>query len=747
LRTFQRPEILNRLEGVRETPNGWDCRCPAHPDRKASLSVAVTANGTILLKCHAGCSTDAVVKALGLSLKNLFPVNGHHAHGKPKLGKIVSTYDYRDETGELVYQVCRFEPKAFRQRKPDGKGGWTWKVGDARRVLYRLPELLTADPTHLVFIVEGEKDADALGKLALLATTNPGGTGKWKPDYNEPLRGRQVAILADNDAPGRAHARDVAKHLSGIAAVVKVVDLPGLPPKGDVSDWLAAGGTVEQLWSLVRQARVLETAQVAESVSGESLGVHEAGDDPHRLGRLYLDDHRIDGLLTFRSWREEYYRWDGSAYRQVPEGETRAEFCERVKQEFDNLGQLALAQWEERGQADEKAKPTPPPVARKVTTRLITDVAQAVASMALLPASVESPSWLEGDGPFSPNEALVCRNGIVHLPSFVDGAPHFHKHTPKLFCANALPYDFDPRAPTPGLWLDFLQQLWPNDAQCIDTLQEWFGYLLTPDTRQQKILMIVGPMRSGKGTIGRVLRGLIGEWNTAGPTLASFGTNFGLSALLGKALAIISDARLSGRTDSALVTERLLSISGEDTLSVDRKFKPILNVKLPTRLVILTNELPRFTDASGALAGRLIFLRMQESFYGREDHTLTDQLLRELPGILLWAIAGWARLRERRRFRQPESSESLLSDMQDIASPVGAFVRECCVMGDANEVFVRDLFDRWKTWCEAKGRREHGTEAVFGRDLRAVLPKVDVRQPRTETGDRVRTYVGIGLKT
>ena len=172
--------------------------------------------------------------------------------------------------------------------------------------------------------------------------------------------------------------------------------------------------------------------------------------------------------------------------------------------------------------------------------------------------------------------------------------------------------------------------------------------------------MIVGPKRSGKGTIARVIRALIGPANACGPTLASLSTNFGLWPFLGKSLAIVSDARLSGRTDSQIVVERLLSISGEDALTIDRKNLEPVTGKLPTRIMLLSNELPRLGDSSVPLAGRMLLLRLRESFYGREDHALTDKLLSELPGILNWAIVGWSTLRGRGRFAQPESAADLL---------------------------------------------------------------------------------------
>jgi|GEM_PF-4354222 len=172
------------------------------------------------------------------------------AAGKPK---IAALYDYRDGSGTLRFQVVRLEPKAFRQRRPDGAGGWVWNLTDVDRVLYRLPELL-AEPSRLVFLTEGEKDADALAGLGLLATCNAGGAGKWHGNYSAALAGRYVAILPDQDEPGKRHADIVAHALAGIAASVRVVTLPDLPEHGDVSDWLAAGGTRVALERLVKAA-------------------------------------------------------------------------------------------------------------------------------------------------------------------------------------------------------------------------------------------------------------------------------------------------------------------------------------------------------------------------------------------------------------------------------------------------------------------------------------------------------------
>ncbi|NZA02858.1 toprim domain-containing protein [Ottowia beijingensis] len=166
--------------------------------------------------------------------------------------KIVSTYDYRNEQGELLMQVVRMEPKTFRQRRPDGER-WSWSVKDVRVVPYRLPELAAA-PDAVVYLVEGEKDADRLASLGLVATCNAGGAGKWRKEHSEFLRGRHVVVLPDNDDAGREHARKAVKALRGIATDVRVVELPDLPEKGDVSDWLDAGGSVAALEDMLKEA-------------------------------------------------------------------------------------------------------------------------------------------------------------------------------------------------------------------------------------------------------------------------------------------------------------------------------------------------------------------------------------------------------------------------------------------------------------------------------------------------------------
>jgi putative DNA primase/helicase len=225
--------------------------CPAHKDKTPSFSIDRGADGCILMKCHTGCTIDAICAAIPCDKADLFPPKTTQAQGKPKYN-IDKTYYYKDESGTFLFQAVRLrladpikwpnEPKkAFKQRQPDGNGGWIWNLKGVRRVLYGLPDLIAADPDATVWIVEGEKDRDRLKSLGLVSTCNPMGAGKWRDEYSDFLAGRDCVVIEDNDDPGRKHAEEVCQSLSGKARSLRKLSFPDLPEHSDVSDWLDAG--------------------------------------------------------------------------------------------------------------------------------------------------------------------------------------------------------------------------------------------------------------------------------------------------------------------------------------------------------------------------------------------------------------------------------------------------------------------------------------------------------------------------
>jgi putative DNA primase/helicase len=413
-------------------------------------------------------------------------------------------------------------------------------------------------------------------------------------------------------------------------------------------------------------------------------------------------------VLVF--WQDTFMRWTGGAWRPMPVSELAA-------RTYEYLDRVQL----------------------RPTRSKVVNVIDAVKAAAYLPHDVAPPTWIGDDRDV--RHWLALKNGVLDLKTRVLTPP-----TPKFFTLSALPVAYDPDCGEPTQWLRFLDSIWPDDAHSVRTLQELAGYLVTPATEQQKIFMFVGPKRSGKGTILRTLGAMLGADNMCAPTLSSLAGNFGLQPLIGKLAAFVGDARLGGRADQAAITERLLSISGQDNVGIARKFLPDFTGRLDVRFVLSTNELPRLTDSSGALVSRIILLLLTKSFYGFEDLHLEARLRAELPAILNWAIDGWERLDERGCFEQPPAGQAAVDQLADLSSPIGAFVRSECTVGPGLSVGIDTLYAAWQGWCAQQGRDHVGTKQVFGRDLSAAYPGVRAVQRRANAA-RFRVYEGIALGT
>ena len=347
-----------------------------------------------------------------------------------------------------------------------------------------------------------------------------------------------------------------------------------------------------------------------------------------------------------------------------------------------------------------------------------------------------TPAWL--DKRDSATDYLPLADGLLHIPS-----RKLLPHTSLFFGVNALPFSWGDGDTDATEWLRFLASVWPDDPQSINTLQEMFGYLLTADTSQQKMFFIVGPKRSGKGTIARVLTQLVGQPNVASPTLNSLTTQFGLEPLIGKLAATIPDARLGGPgVNMHAIVEKLLMLSGEDDITVDRKNKVAWTGRLTARVVIMSNEVPRLGDSAGALPSRFVVLSMDQSFYGREDLRLQDRLSAELPAILRWALIGRDRLKARGYFVQPETGRDELDELYELGNPVLGFVEECCEIDPDGLESVKTLFNAWREWANRSGHHP-GAASGFSRALRSAFPKVRKRKIDGST----RGLAGIRIKS
>lgn len=284
--------------------------CPFHEDRTPSMQVTKE-----LAHCHAGCGSfgavDLYAKGMGIpngeAIKRLAAKFGLNS-GKSR--REVAVYNYTDEDGQLLFQVVRYEPKDFRQRSPDGNGGWIWNLKDVRRVPYLLPAIMKARD---IFIPEGEKDVDNLTAKGITATTCPQGAGNWPADFARYFQRKNVAIIPDNDDPGRKHAAAIARNLHGTAATIKILELPGLPRKGDVSDWLGEGGTAEELLSLAYNAHEYDPKEDR----GEKIGADAKLED-HSTGRPGKET-QAQRLIQLGADATLFYSTDGGRFAEVTE--------------------------------------------------------------------------------------------------------------------------------------------------------------------------------------------------------------------------------------------------------------------------------------------------------------------------------------------------------------------------------------------------------------------------------------------
>jgi putative DNA primase/helicase len=355
--------------------------------------------------------------------------------------------------------------------------------------------------------------------------------------------------------------------------------------------------------------------------------------------------------------------------------------------------------------------------------------------------NTKPPVWLEGYGDNRPeaSKLISLKNGLFHLEDSI-----LLPHSLGFFTQNSLPFEYDPKAVCPT-WEAFLQTVWGEDPESIEALQEMFGYILSGDTKQQKFFNVIGPRRSGKGTINKILVALLGEHNTVAPELGELCDTFGLQPWLGKLLASFTDARAPERNRGAVVSQ-LLRIVGGDTVTVNRKNKEAWNGYLPTRIVIYSNEVLQLTENSNALTGRMVVLKMTNSFYGKEDTELGTKLMKELSGIFNWSMVGLRRRIERGGyFLQPKTGLELLEVMEELSNPIGSFVTDVLEFDASAYVDKDDLFACFKHWATKKNL-PYGTDLAFKRRfLAATQDKHIVADAIRTGGDRLYVYRGAKL--
>lgn len=441
--------------------------------------------------------------------------------------------------------------------------------------------------------------------------------------------------------------------------------------------------------------------------------------EPHRCAEIVLERFFTkDGMTQVRYYRENWYCYHKSIWRQRTEKEMRAFVHSYLRQcrtqNSDGMPQDFPA-----------------------STANVTEVLNQISAFTTILDDRVVPVFH-----FEPGMPSLDPMGKMVTPGWITDMLTGEKWlNHEVFVPNGAEWIYDPKAKPPKAWHKFLDQLFADRDEERKTLLEYMGYVLSGDTWAQKGLLLVGPKRAGKGIIGGVLRKLLGASMVASPSLKSMGENFGLENLVDKRLCLISDARLSKRADIMSVIEMLLRIIANDPVDVTRKHKTALTLKLGTRVMMLANSLPPLGDDSDAITSRFLIIQLTESFYGKEDTKLDEKLEKELPGIALEAIEAYARLMKRGKFLEPESSSTARAEWYTDNNPVAEFLEDCCVVDRGAKVEMSVLADAYEEWREVH-KLPVMANHVLSRKVAAILgPKIN-----RVAGDDGRRIEGLGLK-
>ena len=653
---------------------GWQSRCPAHDDTNPSFSFGPGEKGGVLVKCHTGCSFEAIVAGTGLPEAAFFAEKNGHAPKKKEQLRFVEQWEIKDEHGVTLAVKKKFlrpnDKKTFLLYLPDGvtpsKQNTPDHIAPADLPLYGAHRL---DRTRPVFVVEGEAKCDALHQAGWNAVgTVTGGSSCPRKERLALLDGLDVVLWPDHDKVGFKHVAAMGAILRTNAATLRLIewttDNPvGAPREGDdAKDFLARGGNVQQLLN--------DAHPFAAPASPEQAALQE----PHTdlgLARRFHALHQAE--FRYLADAEEWVRWDNRCWR--PDTTNRVVYT---------LSSLARGVHEAQTNDDD----------RKAAQRM--EQRPRILGAEGLARSLDVFATTSEQFDANPN-LLQCANGVVDLAT---GA--FRQSNPKDLLLKRLPFAYDPQATCPR-WTAFIEEITAGRADMATFLQRFAGYCLTTDTSEHALLLAVGEGRNGKSTFVETLMFVLGdEFSAASPPGLLLATKFQqhpteIMALKGKRLVVVSEVPKSG----AFAEERVKWMTGGDQLSGRGMRQDFDTFRASHKFIVCANHMPKVADASDGFWRRVLVAEFTVSFKGREDHTLTATLQAEAQGILTWLVQGCLAWRSQGLAR-PASVTQATAKYQSGEDQVGRFLEGYEIQG---EVPLKDIYAALKLWCEQNGER------------------------------------------
>jgi len=679
--------FCSKLEKVKQTNNGIEALCPAHEDKKASLTASCKGE-KILFKCQAGCVNNDILQIIDMEWNQFFV---HSDNSKTPKKKEVCRYRYENKDGKHAFDVVRLEPKTFRPQRPDGK----WSLKGVERVPYRLPELLQGVDSKLLLLLEGEKDVDSAMDMGLKATTFVGGAGKWRDEYSEYFRGADVVLIPDNDNPGLKGMTEIATKLHGIASRIRMLELPGLGPRQekhgkDFSDWIELEeNTAEVLNDLVMETEEWMLPQDDWLV---------ATDRGFRVNKALLAEQvASDEGGNLICVCQTFWKYSSGVWKREEDAQIKAQIRRKIAVREEALGCL--------------------------TTALVEDVFKQLGLILLTPPEFQ----------FN-HEIMVLNftNGTLDL----NNGEFSKAHRRELYQNIQFPYEFNRDSHCPN-WNLFLESL-EFDPDTLSRLQEWAGYCLLPMVQGtlQKSLFFIGEGANGKSVFLETLAAVLD--NVSHLELSELFDRFKIAELECKLANICTDVETSKVMDA-----RFKKIVAGEPQSAERKFKEPFEFQPFAKILFSANDFIPTKDRTHGYYRRFDILKFNRIFKTEEQKPeLLQELKDEVPGIFNWALEGLERLSQQNWIMTKSAyMEDCHKEFKRATNPLQLFIEEECIL-EGNATVVSNVFrSSYKQYCEDNGYKVL-SDSNLGKELKRL--RINKSRTRTEEG-RIFIYEGIQL--
>ena len=675
-------EILNHFQVKKRYPDKAQCKCPAHDDKQASLTVT-KGRDSVLIHCHANCSTENVLLAAGLKMSDLFYQEKRtgsswqaYIEGREKK-RIEAVYNYVSSNGGYLFTKVRMQGKKMiygklaNERFTYGLGGRTRKELCAVYAPDGVQAINKAvSEGKPIFIPEGEKDADTLSKQGYTAFSY-GGVNDWSADMAQLCKGAVVYVLADNDEPGRRVANTIQSDLQGIAESAKViVPVPDIP-KADISDYFAAGHSKAEFESLLQQDRAV-TEKRAEGNTPDLSQFHLVNNKGVATG--VFDEaifKYIKGQQDLFVCGGTVYIYDGGYFKADVSGA-------RLK---TMISKLIYPQF---------IKST---TLKRIYDRFLCDIS--------LEVSFEELNRY-------PAHWICFENGMYDCKE-----KRLLPHSPKYKAVNQIPHEYKPGAVHEGKRTEeFLKFICP-EPDSREMLLQFSGYAHTKDVGQQKFLVLLGEGGSGKSTFIRLMEASVGSRNLSNISLTDLQQRFASFGLMGKLLNSCADLEISALEDTAIIKKVL----GEDTLRAEQKGRDAISFKNYAKLIFSTNELPVVkAEKTNGFYRRLLVLPMNR-VPEKKNPNLLNELLQEIDYFVWLSVQALERMYEKEIIITSAESEKAVAQLRMDSDTVQAFLVESCVLEDGSRIERTELYRNYEKYCEDTDRQSL-TKNNFYKSLR-----------------------------